>query len=86
MKTFSAIRQDRDEWVFDYESDADPDEDLYKAGAIVAENEGDEPGAGPRANNAKYSGSAYADPNTEAALKEVQARLGEWGWTLARKA
>jgi hypothetical protein len=83
MKAFSAIRKVRDEWVFDYQSDADPSDDLYTAGALVADDDIDETTPGAGLKNAKYSGSAYADPNTEAGLKEVQARLRELGWNLS---
>jgi hypothetical protein len=82
MKELSVIRRVGDEWVFDYASDTDPGNDLYRAGAIAAEDETEDVIAGARMKNAAYTGSAYADPNTESALKEVQARLQEWGWTL----
>ncbi len=84
MKAFSAIRRDREEWVFDYAADTDPSDDLYWAGALVAEDEDDEQAVSPDSKRARYSGAAYADPNSEAALRAIQARLREWGWTLNR--
>ncbi len=81
MKEFSAIRKDKDDWLFDYWADTNPGSELSKAGAILAHNNPQDIHIGTGLDNVRYSGSVYTRPNAEGALRAVQAHLRAWGWS-----
>jgi hypothetical protein len=77
------IRNEEDNWNFDYWASADPSGELHSAGAILVEHETGDVRLGSGLQNAEYWGSAYTVANSEAALETIQKRLANLGWTLA---
>ena len=85
MKVLSAIRKEKDEWVFDYLSDTDLTEELRRAGATFSDHHGGDVRPGSGWHKVEYRGFASTRANSEAALTAVQVRLLGWGWSLRPK-
>ena len=84
MKEIFQIEEDEDgHWLFAYQADADPRDELSKVGARLAENALPEDLESEDAIWVrKFCGEAFTEYDTEDALKRVQARLIGEGWIL----
>jgi len=84
MKEIFRIEEDEDgHWLFAYQADADPGDELSKAGARLAENALPEDLESEDATWVrKFCGEAFTVYDTEDELRRVQARLIGEGWIL----
>lgn len=84
MKEIFQIEEDEDgHWLFAYQADTNPRNELSKAGARLVKT----PCLGIWSREdatwvRKYCGEAITDYDTEDALMRVQARLVDEGWIL----
>jgi hypothetical protein len=82
MKEIFQIEEDEDvHWLFAYQADADPRDELSKAGARLIENALPEDMESEDAIWVrKFCGEAFTEYDTEDSLRLVQARLIGEGW------